>query len=52
MAIRCMLEGGDVIPLNYYMVMDSEQDADNLTREVLIAVRRWTRPIAISSERK
>ena len=39
-ALRSMLEGGDAIPLNYQTVMDREQDADNVTREVLIAVRR------------
>src|SRR5947199_1521156 len=35
-----MLEGGDAISQNYQVVMDREQDADNVTREVLIAVRR------------
>ena len=39
-AIRAMLEGGDAISKNYQIVMDREQDADNVTREVLIAVRR------------
>src|SRR5258708_20246401 len=39
-ALRAMLEGGDAIPKNYQTVMDREQDADNVTREVLIAVRR------------
>ncbi len=39
-ALRSMLDGGDAIPLNYQTVMDREQDADNVTREVLIAVRR------------
>jgi predicted phosphate transport protein (TIGR00153 family) len=39
-ALRAMLEGGDAIPRNYQTVMDREQDADNVTREVLIAVRR------------
>lgn len=39
-ASRAMLEGGDAIKRNYQLVMDREQDADNITREVLIAVRR------------
>ena len=39
-ALRAMLEGGDAIAHNYQIVMDREHDADNATREVLIAVRR------------
>jgi uncharacterized protein len=39
-ALRAMLEGGDQIAHNYQIVMDREHDADNVTREVLIAVRR------------
>jgi predicted phosphate transport protein (TIGR00153 family) len=39
-ALRAMLEGGDAVPVHYKLVMDREQDADNITREVLIAVRR------------
>jgi uncharacterized protein len=39
-ALRDMLEGGDAIPRQYKMVVDREHDADNVTREVLIAVRR------------
>lgn len=39
-ALRSMLEGGDAIPKNYQLVMDREHDADDATREVLIAVRR------------
>jgi uncharacterized protein len=39
-ALRAMLEGGDAVARNYKTVMDREQDADNITREVLIAVRR------------
>src|SRR3954451_4182543 len=39
-ALRAMLEGGDAISRNYQTVMDREQDADNVTRDVLIAVRR------------
>jgi uncharacterized protein Yka (UPF0111/DUF47 family) len=39
-ALRDMLEGGDAVPRHCMAVMDREQDADNITREVLIAVRR------------
>ena len=39
-ALRAMLEGGEATSRNYQTVMDREQDADNVTREVLIAVRR------------
>ena len=39
-ALRAMLEGGEAIERNYQIVMDREQDADDVTREVLIAVRR------------
>src|ERR1700693_5748815 len=39
-ALRAMLNGGSAIEHNYQIVMDREQDADNATREVLIAVRR------------
>jgi hypothetical protein len=39
-ALRAMLEGGGALAHNYQTVMDREQDADNVTREVLIAVRR------------
>ncbi len=39
-ALRAMLEGGEAVPHNYQIVMDREQDADDVTREVLIAVRR------------
>lgn len=39
-ALRAMLEGGNAIAANYQTVMDREQDADDVTREVLIAVRR------------
>jgi uncharacterized protein len=38
--LRALLEGGDVVPKYYRVVMDREQDADNVTREILIAVRR------------
>ena len=40
MALRAMLEGGKAIDRNYQIVMDREHDADDVTREVLIAVRR------------
>jgi predicted phosphate transport protein (TIGR00153 family) len=39
-ALRAMLEGGEALQRNYQIVMDREQDADDVTREVLIAVRR------------
>ena len=39
-ALREMLEGGDAVPRYYQTVMDREHDADRITREVLIAVRR------------
>ena len=39
-ALRAMLEGGEAVSRNYQIVMDREQEADNVTREVLIAVRR------------
>jgi uncharacterized protein len=39
-ALRAMLEGGKAIDENYQIVMDREHDADDVTRDVLIAVRR------------
>ena|SRR5437868_4823808 len=39
-ALRDMLEGGRAVPECYKAVYDHEQEADNLTRQVLIAVRR------------
>src|SRR4029079_19197241 len=39
-ALRKMMDGGDAITTNCQIVMDRENDADNATREVLIAVRR------------
>jgi predicted phosphate transport protein (TIGR00153 family) len=39
-ALRAMLEGGQAVQSNYQTVMDREQDADDITRDVLIAVRR------------
>src|SRR5260221_7996165 len=35
-----MLEGGAAVQRNCQIVMDREHDADDVTREVLIAVRR------------
>jgi len=39
-ALRAMLEGGEAVERNYQIVMAREHDADEATREVLIAVRR------------
>ncbi len=39
-ALRAMMEGGEAIAANCQTVMDREHDADDATREVLIAVRR------------
>jgi predicted phosphate transport protein (TIGR00153 family) len=39
-ALRAMMEGGGAVARNCQTVMDREHDADNATREVLIAVRR------------
>jgi uncharacterized protein len=39
-ALRAMLQGGDAVPRYCKTVMDREHDADDVTREVLIAVRR------------
>lgn len=39
-ALRAMLEGGAAVPVHYRTVMDREHDADDVTREVLIAIRR------------
>ena len=39
-ALRAMLDGGAAVKANCQTVMDREHDADNVTREVLIAVRR------------
>jgi predicted phosphate transport protein (TIGR00153 family) len=39
-ALRDMLEGGEAVLRNYQAVMDREHDADIVTRDVLIAVRR------------
>jgi predicted phosphate transport protein (TIGR00153 family) len=39
-ALRALLEGGDAVAPNFQLVMDREHDADDITRDVLIAVRR------------
>src|SRR4051812_14406342 len=39
-ALRAMLEGGSALERNYTLVMEREHDADIVTRDVLIAVRR------------
>jgi uncharacterized protein len=39
-ALRAMMEGGRAVSVNCQLVMDREHDADDVTREVLIAVRR------------
>jgi len=39
-ALRALLDGGDAVPSHYQTIMDREQDADNITRDVLIMVRR------------
>jgi uncharacterized protein len=39
-ALREMLEGGDAVPRHCKTVMDREHDADDITRDVLVAVRR------------
>ncbi len=39
-ALRAMLQGGEAVSLHCKTVMDREHDADDVTREVLIAVRR------------
>jgi predicted phosphate transport protein (TIGR00153 family) len=39
-ALRAMLEGGAAVQRNFDVVMAREHDADNVTRDVLIAVRR------------
>jgi predicted phosphate transport protein (TIGR00153 family) len=39
-ALRAMLEGGDAVPAHCHTVLEREREADTITREVLIAVRR------------
>jgi len=34
------LDGGDAVPRHYRTIMEREQEADGVTREVLVAVRR------------
>src|SRR5215831_5693732 len=38
--LRALLEGGDVVPKYYRVVTDREHDADDVTRDILIAVGR------------
>ncbi len=39
-ALRLMLRGGEDVPAHYQTIMDREHDADIVTRDILIAVRR------------
>jgi predicted phosphate transport protein (TIGR00153 family) len=39
-ALRAMLEGGEAVEPNFQLIMDREHDADAITRDVLLAVRR------------
>ena len=39
-ALRAMLDGGEAVPRHSRTIMDREQEADGVTREVLTAVRR------------
>jgi uncharacterized protein Yka (UPF0111/DUF47 family) len=39
-ALRALLNGGETVPQQHDLVMDREHEADAVTREVLIAVRR------------
>ena len=39
-ALRAMLEGGNSISAHFQTVMDREHDADDVTRDILMAVRR------------
>ena len=39
-ALRQMLDGGEGVPQQYRIIMEREQEADFITRDVLIAVRR------------
>jgi uncharacterized protein len=39
-ALRAMLDGGDAVPQCYREVMERESEADNFTRNILIATRR------------
>jgi predicted phosphate transport protein (TIGR00153 family) len=40
LALRAMLDGGNSIAANFQTVMDREHDADDVTRDILMAVRR------------
>ena len=39
-ALRALLDGGDAVPKYYEEVMRREHEADNFTRDILIATRR------------
>ena len=39
-ALRSLLDGGDSLPIHYRSVMEREHDADAVTRETLLMVRR------------
>src|SRR5437660_1105461 len=39
-ALRSLLDGGENVPQHYKTIMDREQDADNITRDILIMARR------------
>lgn len=39
-ALRSLLDGGEDVPRHYKTIMDREQDADNITRDILIMARR------------
>src|SRR3954471_6122011 len=39
-ALRGLLEGGESLPVHYRTVMEREHDADAVTRDVLMMVRR------------
>src|SRR5215469_721759 len=39
-ALRAMLDGGDAVPRHYRTIMEREHEADVVTRDLLIAVRR------------
>jgi uncharacterized protein len=39
-ALRALLDGGEGVSRHFQAVMDREHDADDITREVLMAVRR------------
>ncbi len=39
-ALRAMLEGGEAVPRQFQIVMERENDADEATRQIFMAVRR------------